>query len=96
MRTLDNGELQRRVDEILYYVWDPIGVSNEPLARGEYDSYVPLVFKLVLENDNIEPISEHLANIATSQMGLPADRKRCDHAAKLLLKHKKAIKEGFA
>ncbi len=96
MRTFDNSELQKRVDEVLYYVWDPIGVSNEPCARGEYDSYVPQVLKLVLENDSIEPISEYLANIATAQMSLSADPNRCDRAAELLLQHKKAIREGLA
>ncbi|MHC4278395.1 MAG: hypothetical protein ACYSTI_13920 [Planctomycetota bacterium] len=96
MRAFDDSELQRRVDEVLYYVWDPIGVSDEPYARGEYDGYVPQVFKLVSENDNIEPISAYLADIATTRMGLSADRKRCNYAAELLLKHKEAIKEGLA
>ncbi len=51
MRNLDNRELKRRVDEVLYYVWDPIGVSDEPFARGEYHSYVPRVSQLVKESD---------------------------------------------
>jgi hypothetical protein len=96
MRTFDNRELQRRVDEVLYYVWDPIGVSDAPCARGEYDSYVPQVLKLVLENDKVKPISEYLADIVTTQMNSTPDRKRCDYAAELLLEHKRAIKEGLA
>ncbi len=27
-------ELYRRVDEVLYYVWDPIGVASSPAAHG--------------------------------------------------------------
>jgi hypothetical protein len=96
MRKFDDSELQRRVDEVLYYIWDPIGVSNEPYARGEYDGYVPKVFKLVSKNNNIEPISAYLAKIVNTHMGLSADLKRCDYAAELLLKHKEAVKGGFA
>jgi hypothetical protein len=27
-------ELYRRVDEVLYYVWEPIGVASSPAAHG--------------------------------------------------------------
>lgn len=37
-------ELYQRVDEVLHYVWDPIGVSDAPEARDEYFSYLPIVF----------------------------------------------------
>jgi len=33
-------ELKNRNDEVLYYIWDPIGVSDEPCARIEYTAYV--------------------------------------------------------
>ena len=96
MRRFDNRELLRRVHEVLYYVWDPIGVSGQPYARTEYESYVPGVFQLVQQNDNIQPISEHLASIVRDNMALPPDEKRCDYAAELLLKHKEAIRKGWA
>ncbi len=37
-QTTDKGklrELEKRIDEVLYYVWDPIEVSDEPCARAE-------------------------------------------------------------
>lgn len=37
-------ELCLRINEVLYYVWDPIGVADTPRARDEYDSYVLQVF----------------------------------------------------
>jgi hypothetical protein len=92
----DNNELQKRVDEVLFYIWDPIGVSPEPFARGEYWSYVSQVLELVEKNDCIQPISEHLANIVNDRMGISADKKQCDHTAELLLEHKKAIIEGLS
>jgi len=94
MREWDNNELERRVDEVLYYIWDPIGVSESPYGRGEYDGNVQQVLKLVLENDDIEPISEYLQEVVNTGMALSADRKRCDYTAELLLEHKKAINEG--
>jgi len=44
-------ELEQRVDEVLFYVWDPIGVSDTPAARGEYSSYTMTVLKHILEED---------------------------------------------
>ena len=32
-------ELYRRVDEVLHYLWDPIGVAGIPEARDEYYGY---------------------------------------------------------
>ena len=96
MRTFDDRELERRVDEVLFYVWDPIGVSAEPYARGEYDAYVPDVLELLLQNESFEPISAHLAGVVVDAMELPPDKKRCDYTAELLLKHKQAISEGCA
>ena len=47
--TTQDKELYRRCDEVLHYLWDPIGVKGCPGARDEYDSYVPQVFSLVLK-----------------------------------------------
>ena len=96
MRTFDNGELQRRVDEVLFYVWDPIGVADEPCARSEYESYVPKVLQLVQDNDSIQPIAVYLDSVVTSRMGLSANRKHCEKVAELLLRHKDAINKGLA
>jgi len=96
MRESDDKELSRRVDEVLYYVWDPIGVADEPYARGEYDDYVSKVRQLVEQNDDIAPISSCLAGIVRDRMGLSPNKEQCDYTAELLLKHKQAIKEGCA
>lgn len=96
MTTFDDRELEGRVNEVLFYVWDPIGVSHEPCARGEYDSYVPQVLKLLVQDERQESISAHLAEIVKDAMGLVPDRKQCDHTAELLLKHKRAIRKGLA
>jgi hypothetical protein len=88
-----NRELEKRIDEVLYYIWDPIGVSDEPNARSEYESYVPKLLQIVEEICDIQPISAYLANIISTNMGLSPDKKRCDLTAEILLKYKKAIKK---
>jgi hypothetical protein len=34
-------EFNRRADEVLHYLWDPIGVAGEVMACDEYMGYVP-------------------------------------------------------
>ncbi len=49
--------LYRAVDEVLHYIWDPIGVSGSPEARDEYQGYLPHVFGLVREGRDDEAIA---------------------------------------
>ena len=44
-------ELNQRIDEVLYYEWDPIGVSDKPCARAEYSSYTMKILKYVFKED---------------------------------------------
>ena len=39
-------ELYKRIDEVLWQDWDPIGVSDCEGARDEYHSYLPKVFRM--------------------------------------------------
>lgn len=62
--------LYRRCDEVLHYMWDPIGVAGAPGARDEYESYLPHVFRLVLEGAEPDSICKYLVQIETEGMGL--------------------------
>ena len=66
-----DDELIKRVDEVLHYLWDPIGVRDIPAARDEYASYVNHVFKMLKDDASIEQISKHLGSIKGMSMGLP-------------------------
>jgi hypothetical protein len=68
-------ELHMRVNEVLHYIWDPIGVRGEPRARDEYDSYVPEVYSLLQSGAPVEQIAAHLDKIATERMGLNSNVK---------------------
>jgi len=94
MSPLDK-ELWLRVDEVLYYLWDPIGVSSEPRARGEYESYVPQVFGLLNANADENRIAAYLVNIVTDTMGLPEDTEQALEAARILLEWKGTLSEKY-
>jgi len=96
MRHFDKNELSKRVDEVLFYKWDPIGVSDEPCARGEYESYVQKVRSLVEKTNEIEPIASYLESVVKDMMGMKPNRKHSEVIAELLLEHKHAIHEGLA
>ena len=63
-------DLPARISEVLHYIWDPIGVRDEPLARDEYDSYVAGINTLLEAGAEREQIAIHLDKIAVHSMGL--------------------------
>jgi hypothetical protein len=81
----EDAELYRRCDEVLHYIWDPIGVVGYPAARDEYYSYLPGVFALVRAKADAEEIATHLIGIADMHMGGGVDRERAQRVAELLL-----------
>jgi hypothetical protein len=85
-------ELETRIDEVLFYVWDPIGISDTPAARGEYCSYTTTILKCVLDED-IKKIAVHLGEIESSFMGLATNEVKNLEIAKLLLDFKYAVDE---
>ncbi len=84
-------EFYKRIDEILFYKWDPIGISEGNWARDEYQSYLPQVFKLALENEKPEPIANYLNVVTTENMGLSESKSHDVKIANLILE----IKEGI-
>lgn len=68
--------LYRAVDEVLHYLWDPIGVASVPEARDEYQGYLPDVFGMLKYGSVEDELTEYLGGIATERMGLSA---RPDH-----------------
>ena len=50
MSNFQENELERRVDEVLFYIWDPLGFKGEPFARTEYRNYVEEVLICLQES----------------------------------------------
>lgn len=86
-------ELYRRVDEILHYVWDPIGVKDIPGAREEYYSYLPKVHKLLLEGHNEVKISDYLLKVESGSIGMTENKAKAIETAQLLIKTKEYFEE---
>ena len=79
-----DSELYKRTDEVLHYIWDPIGVREEPFARDEYWIYLPQVFSLVKAGDK-KGILAYLLDVETVQMGMTGKKKNAEHVAEILL-----------
>lgn len=92
LSTSEKG-LYRRVDEILFYLWDPIGVYDIPMARDEYQSYLPQVFNLLLNDCKEHEVSAYLIKVETGSMGMPANDKKALEVARLLIETKEALLE---
>ncbi len=63
-------EIESAIRGVLMAKWDPIGVSDEPQAADEYDSYIWGIYGLFKKGANDEEIAEHLVKIETERMGL--------------------------
>jgi hypothetical protein len=90
------NELEKRVDEVLFYIWDPIEVNPEPYARAEYRSYVTSVLGYVENNKTANEIANYLCSIESESMGLTPNKENALKAAEILIKNKEAIDEGCA
>jgi len=89
-------KLYRQTDEILHYMWDPIGVAGIAQARDEYHSYLPQVFQLILNQKTKNEIADFLIDIEENRMGLSPNKKAALEIARILLSTRDAIIEnGF-
>ncbi|MBW4461545.1 MAG: hypothetical protein KME47_15100 [Nodosilinea sp. WJT8-NPBG4] len=86
-------ELYRRSDEVLHYLWDPIGVAGMPGARDEYDAYLPQVFSLLKAGARADEIADYFTEVSTQAIGLGSNRERDRQIAELLLEWKTKIFE---
>lgn len=91
-----NQALYNAVDEVLHYVWDPIGVSAAPQARDEYHCYLPKVFGMLHSGATEESIATYLGEVATDRMGLSANPQHDREVASILIDWKDTIYRKFA
>ena len=87
-------ELYRRTDQVLHYLWDPIGVAGIPEARDEYHSYLPIIFSLVEKRD-ASAIRAYLFHVEENEMGLTSNdltRERITRAVELLLRWERVLR----
>jgi hypothetical protein len=87
-------ELYRATDEVLYYLWDPIGISAIPDARDEYRGYLPHVFGMLRANATQTEIAAYLSEITSARMGLSAVPERDTQVAKILVSWRDVIADN--
>lgn len=88
--------LLKRVDEILFYLWDPIGVKEEPAARSEYAGYVGVIFSLLISSKDQNTIAKQLMVFEENNMGLATNELQALKIGKILIEAKNAIEEGLS
>jgi hypothetical protein len=86
-----DNELYQRIDEVLHYLWDPVGVSRLPMARDEYRGYLPKLFSLLSDGVTEEQLADYLGRAVTERMGLPPRRARDLEIARLLVRWRDTI-----
>lgn len=69
--------IYRKIDEILWYDWDPIGVNDITDARNEYRGYVSEIVELKQNGMCKQEIALHLFEIETERMGLSGVMANC-------------------
>ncbi len=89
----EQTELYRATDEVLHYIWDPIGVAEEPNARDEYWGYLPQVFKMLINDSSDEQIIDYLINVETDRMGLSPKKENAKRVVEILNEYKEKIFE---
>jgi hypothetical protein len=62
------------IREVLFEVWDPIGVKHEANAEDEYDCCVGPLFSLLTSGATDDQISEYLSSRAVEHMGVNPER----------------------
>lgn len=77
-------ELYKRIDDILWFDWDPIGI-NDSAPRDEYESYTPPIYSLKVQGASLETITDKLYSFEVKGMGIFGGRERCERVAKKII-----------
>jgi hypothetical protein len=81
----NRAKIRLEIDGILWNDWDPIAV-NDCAPRDKYQSYIPRILYMVINESTSEEISNELYLIETEMMGLLGDKKRCNEISKKIKK----------
>ena len=76
--------LYTRIDEILFYRWDPIGFANSSGPRDEYSMYVNTIYNMMIKGASAKKLAKHLTMISTEWIGRPENKERDKEVATLI------------
>ena len=79
-------EIQDAIGQVLMRHWDQIGVAEFPEARGEYDSHIGPVYRVLFGSRSEEELISYLSHVETNLIGFaPPPRERLRAVARRLL-----------
>jgi hypothetical protein len=79
----------KKVAELLWKKWDPIGVNDgDNEWDDEYDSYVPHIFRLAIEDNDAIRIAASLTSSVEQNIGLGPDKAADLRVAELIVQAK--------
>ena len=84
--------LYQRIEEVVHYIWDPIGISEHPEARDEYHSYMTAIYGRV-QNGDLDGVLEYMKWVYEN-MGISFEKERAVKAAETMLEWKRYIEEN--
>ena len=88
-------ELLQRVDEVLYYHWDPLGVAREPVSRQEYAAFVPEVFAALLDNADEHRVMELLLLLESEFLGVGPRPSQARRVAEMLVDWRALLEQQY-
>ena len=64
------SEVQASIRKVLFYDWDPIGISDVGID-DEYDSYIAPIYRILVGGRSEDDIIKRLVGFEHDSMGLP-------------------------
>lgn len=83
--------LYQAVDEVLQYVWDPIGVAGVPQARDEYTGYALQILGMLRGGADAGAIAKYLSEVTVEAMGLSSALDHDLKVAEVLVRWREVI-----
>ena len=71
--------ISQSLDEILHYVWDPIGIAGQSGMRNEYHTYATHAYALLKNNATSDEIRRYLTMIEREQMENSITEQKIEH-----------------
>lgn len=84
------------IDEILFYIWDPLGVSTDgaPEWRNEYETYTQKIAEMVKANADSNAIAAYLDKIESEYMQLTLVENRNNDIAQMIIDNYKYLADN--
>ena len=78
-------QIQNSIRQILFFDWDPIGVSRDSTCDDEYDAYIAPIYRVLVGSRSEEEIVNRLFQMARDSMTIVLERDALRPVAKKLL-----------